>query len=58
MKLQIAMNIIYDLMIQCLLCLRNARDQTTLLICQQMIAVKRFHRFLVITIRLNAMSEI
>ena len=38
MQLQIAMNIMYDLMMQCLHCLRNVHDRITLLICRQMIS--------------------
>ena len=37
MQLQIAMNIFYDLMMQCLHCLSYALDRNILLICRQMI---------------------
>ena len=37
MQLQIAMNILYDMMMQCLPCQRNVRDRTTPLICRWMI---------------------
>ena len=33
----------YDLMMQCLLCLRNAYNRITLLICCKWLAAKRFH---------------
>ena len=35
-----SMNILYDLMMQCLHCLRNVHDWTTLFICRQMISSK------------------
>ena len=38
MQLQIAMNILYDMMMQSLHCLCNVHDQTTPLICQWMIS--------------------
>ena len=51
MQLQIAMNIFYDLIRQCLHYLRNAHCRNTLLICRQMIIVaKHFHIFLIIII--------
>ena len=52
MQQQIAMNILYDLMMQCLRCLGNVHDWIILLICRQMITVvpKRFLIFLVIII--------
>ena len=37
-ELQIAMNIFYILMMQCLHCLRNVHDRITLLICRQIIS--------------------
>ena len=37
MQLQIAMNILYDMMMQCLHCLRYAHHRTTPLICRWMI---------------------
>ena len=37
MQLQIAMNILYDLMMQYLHCWRNVHDRITLLIWRQMI---------------------
>ena len=39
-QLQVAMNVLYDLMMQCLHCLRNVHDRTTLFICRQMISSK------------------
>ena len=38
MQLQIAINIFYDLMMQCLYCLRSVHDRITLLICRLMIS--------------------
>ena len=38
MQLQIAMNMFYDLMMQCLQCLRNVHVRIALLICRQMIS--------------------
>ena len=40
MPLQIAMNIFYDLMMQCLHCLRNIHDRIILVIGRQMISCK------------------
>ena len=38
MQLQIAMDVEYDVMMQCLHCLRNVYDRITLFICRQMIS--------------------
>ena len=38
MQLQIAMNVVYDVMMQCLHCLRNIHDRITLFICLQIVS--------------------
>ena len=38
MQLQVAINIFYDLMMQCLHCLRNVHDRITPIVCRQMIS--------------------
>ena len=62
MQLQIAMNIFYDLMMQCQYGLPNAHDRNTLLIFRRCLDAKRFHIFLIITTCIyffvNAMCEI
>ena len=62
MQLQIAMNILYDMMMQCLHCLRNVHDRTTPLICRRMISCYTlpniFSYHYSYTFFVNAVSEI
>ena len=45
MLLQIAINILYDRIMQCLHCLRNVHDRITLLVVDRVLATERFTYF-------------